>query len=109
MAQEWGPDGVRVVPSDELPDDVATCVAEVAQVETSRSSRTTVKLLNKLDALQTLAKHLGLFAPVKVAQTDSDGHDVREKSSDELRRELAELLNLLNTTGDPAASAGHCG
>lgn len=58
----WSSDGVRLVPSGELDDDTAACVAEVIETNGVSGSSTRVKLHSKTEALNALAKHLGLFA-----------------------------------------------
>lgn len=53
----WGPEGVKLRPSDDLKPEEAALVSEVS--ETKDGMR--IKLHSKLDALGSLAKHLGLF------------------------------------------------
>lgn len=61
----WGPDGVKLVPSEELSDDAAACVAEVAETisesEKGSSRNIKVKLNDKVAALTLLGRHLGMF------------------------------------------------
>ena len=59
---EWGPEGVTVKASSELPEMVRRCIAEVTQTVTAAGGSTVrVKLHDKLAALQLLGKHLGMF------------------------------------------------
>jgi phage terminase small subunit len=58
---EWGPDGVRLKPSDTLSTDDAAAVAEVSQTITDTGGSIRFKLHDKKGALDSLAKHLGLF------------------------------------------------
>ncbi len=63
----WGPDGVKLTDSEELTPEQAACVAEVSEQITESSGHVKFKLHNKIDALNSLAKHLGMF-PSKVEQ-----------------------------------------
>lgn len=58
----WGPEGLRLAPSQCLSDDAALAVAAVRESRT-KSGRvtTTVKLHDKIAALEKLGRHLGLF------------------------------------------------
>ena len=58
---EWGPDGVFPKPSKELDEDAARAVAEVTQTQSRTGSMVKVKLFDKRAALESLAKHLGLY------------------------------------------------
>jgi len=54
---EW----IRLIPSADLPEDVAAAISEIKQVvDKSGKTTTTVKLYSKPEALKTLAKHLGI-------------------------------------------------
>ncbi len=64
---KWGPDGVRLKDSKELTREQAACVAEVHQTITEAGGTLKFKLHNKIDALNALAKHLGMF-PTRVEQ-----------------------------------------
>ncbi len=58
----FGPDGVTLVSSDDLPLGLSRAVAEVSEIVTSTGHRTTrFKLRNKVEALDKLARTLGLF------------------------------------------------
>lgn len=57
----WGPDGVRLVESEDL-DDAARCVAEVSQTVSKEGGSIKFKLHDKPGALIQIGKHLGLFA-----------------------------------------------
>ena len=58
---KWGPDGVKLKPSDDLTDGEAALVAEVSQTETKDGGSMKVKLHDKKGALDSLARHLGMF------------------------------------------------
>ncbi len=58
----WGPAGLRLAPSHCLCDDAALAVAAVRESRTeSGRVTTTVKLHDKIAALEKLGRHLGLF------------------------------------------------
>ena len=58
---EWGPDGVVPRRSSDLDDDAARAVAEVAETRSRSGATVKVKLFDKRAALESLAKHLGLY------------------------------------------------
>jgi phage terminase small subunit len=58
---EWGPDGVSLIDSELLDDDAAACVAEVSETRNEYGSAMKFKLHDKKGALDSLAKHLGMF------------------------------------------------
>ncbi len=53
---EWGPDGVRVLSSDDLSDDEAAAVVEVSHTRTAEGGTIRVKMGDKRQALMDLAK-----------------------------------------------------
>lgn len=55
---KWSEDGVRMVPSDMIPEDVARSIAEVSQTATGELK---IKMHSKLTALHDIGKHLGMF------------------------------------------------
>jgi phage terminase small subunit len=58
---DWRPDGVRLKPSTGLSSEAAACVAEVTEHVTETGRHVRFKLHDKMAALTTLAKHLGLL------------------------------------------------
>lgn len=73
----WGPDGVKLRPSNALTDDEAAMVSEVSETETLNGGSLKLKTHDKIKALELIGKHLGMFkdgakeddetpAPVKV-------------------------------------------
>lgn len=58
---EWGPGGVRVKDKSELTPEQRAVVAEVSQTITPGGGTIKVKLHDKLNALEKLGKHLGMF------------------------------------------------
>lgn len=57
----WGPGGVELLPSDKLSDADAAIVSEVSESVSQSGSSIKVKLNSKLDALEKLAKHVGVY------------------------------------------------
>lgn len=55
----WGPDWVKIKPSEGLSEDAAAAILRVTQ---TRHGTIRVKLHSKLTALEILARHLGLHA-----------------------------------------------
>lgn len=69
---KWGSDGVTLKDSDELTDDDAVCVAEVSETTSEKGGSIKFKLHNKIAALDSVARHLGMFkdmAPTNVFVT----------------------------------------
>ena len=58
---KWGPTGTKVRPSTELSEDVGAAVYEVSETRTEHGVGVRVKLYDKKGALDSLAKHLGMF------------------------------------------------
>lgn len=58
---EWGPDGVKLKASADLTDDEAALVSEVSQTTTKDGGSIKLKTNSKLQALEALGKHLGMF------------------------------------------------
>lgn len=73
QVMEWGPFGVRLRESEELSNEQAAIVAEIAQ--TKEGMR--VKLHSKLDALTKLGQHLGMFTE-RVELTGADGSPIEQ-------------------------------
>jgi phage terminase small subunit len=67
---EWGPGGVRLLEAETLDDDAAAAIAEVSEQATGGLR---IKLHNKVEALEKLAKHLDLYAPNKLQLSGGDG------------------------------------
>jgi phage terminase small subunit len=58
---KWGPDGVTLKDSDTLPEDVARCVSEASQTTSLTGGTIRIKMASKLDALEKIGRHLGMF------------------------------------------------
>jgi len=59
----WGPDGVQMKSSDELPPELTKLVSEVSETRNKDGdvTGTKIKLHNKLDAVEKLSKIRGYF------------------------------------------------
>jgi len=58
---EWGPDGVTLRASKDLPPGLTACVAEVTETKTKDGGSIKFKLHDKPAALRDIAKYLGMF------------------------------------------------
>ena len=58
---EWGPEGIKLKSQRELSADARRAIAEVSHTVTESGGAVRVKLHNKLAALDSLAKYLGMF------------------------------------------------
>lgn len=65
----WGPDGMCLRDSADVPDDAAASVAEVSV----QKAGTRLKLHDKVKALELLGKHFGLFADRLKAEVSGPG------------------------------------
>lgn len=68
----WGPGGVKLLPSDALPDDAAAMVSEVAETVSASGGSLKLKTHDKLGALKMLAEIKG-FVIKKRELTGKDG------------------------------------
>lgn len=57
----WGPGGVELFDSSSLTDADAAMISEVSESISQSGSSVKVKLNSKLDALEKLAKHVGVY------------------------------------------------
>jgi len=69
---KWGPDGVTLIKSDKLPEGAALCVAEVSETKTQFGGSIKFKLHDKKGALDSVARHLGMFTE-RVELTGKNG------------------------------------
>lgn len=58
---QWGPDGVELLPSNSLSDEDAAIISEVSESRSETGGSLKVKLYSKLDALEKLARHIGVY------------------------------------------------
>lgn len=77
--------GATLIPSDQLDDDTAACVAEVSN--TAQGIK--IKLYDKKSALVDLGKHLGLFKEItELTGKDGGPIEVSNTTTDELLTEI---------------------
>ena len=58
----WGPGGIELFDSSSLTDADAAMISEVSESISQSGSSIKVKLHSKLDALEKLAKHVGVYS-----------------------------------------------
>jgi len=73
----WGPDGVDLLDSEDLPEDAARCVSEVSQTTTKEGGSIRFKLHDKTKALDLLGRHFSMFTD-KVEHLGSVEVGIRE-------------------------------
>src|SRR5688572_13977395 len=89
---DWGPDGVTVKPKSDLTPEQRSVVAEVSQTVTEKGGTIRVKFHDKLNALEKLGKHLGMFID-KHEVTGKDGEPIEVVGSEhEAARRIAFML-----------------
>jgi phage terminase small subunit len=79
---------VRLIGSDVVDDDTAASISEISQ---TKEGSLRVKMHSKLDALDKIAKYLGLYAPEKHEHTGKDGGPIELTDMEKARR-MAFLL-----------------
>lgn len=75
QVMKWGPNGVSLLPSDELDEDAAAMVSEVSESVSSTGGSIKLKTHDKVKALELLGKHLGIFID-KTELTGKGGKDL---------------------------------
>lgn len=73
---KWGEGGVSLVNSEQLPEGASAAIAEVSETVTEKSTNTRFKLHDKKGALDSIAKHLGMFIERREV-TGKDGGPVQ--------------------------------
>lgn len=81
---EWSAHGVTLRDSASLTDDQAAAVMEVSETRSESGGSLKVKLHNKVEALEKLARHVGLYNP---REDDSASNAIAEA----VRRKLGLL------------------
>lgn len=75
----------------DIPDDLAACIRKVTFKETKRGITYHYEMVDKLAAINDLAKHFGLFAPLQV----NVQHDYSGLSDGQLANEIKQLREKL--------------
>lgn len=86
---KWGPDGVELLPCEELSDDDSPAVTEVTQSPGQYGDTLKIKLGHKDSSLRILAEHTGLVGKdngvnVNVSVNQKPTRDLSEMTSEEL-------------------------
>jgi len=84
---DWGPDGVKLKPKEDLTPEQQAVVAEVSETVTEKGRTIRLKLHDKRGALVDVGRHLGMF-PSKHEHSGPDGKPI-EVSDLEFARRLA--------------------
>ena len=87
---DWGPNGFVLKTPEALAEADAAAISEITTAG-ARGCQFRVKLHDKNAALDALARHLGMFAPVARRHDDAALEDLAEDACDELARRLARL------------------
>ena len=98
---EWGPDGVRLRPSCDLTDDAAACIAEITESIVGDNRNLKVKFHDKRGALDSLAKHLGMFVERKEVSGPGGGPISLQDLSGLTDAELEARIRVLEAGADP--------
>lgn len=77
---KWGPEGVRLEPSEHIEPDAAAAVAEVSETITQHGGSIRFKLHDKVSALREIGRQLGMFAD-RVEHTAREGKPIGSKVS----------------------------
>ncbi len=96
----WGPDGVTVRDSRDLPADRTRVVAEISESRTGTGGTIRLKLADKLAALEKLGRALGLFRERLPAADDPDTERVADT------RELAKAVMAILSTAHTGRDTG---
>jgi phage terminase small subunit len=78
---DWNNGGIILKPSEELTKDQLACVSEVSESKTKFDTTVKFKLHDKLNALQKLGDHLGIFKKI-VEMSGKDGGAIKVESSE---------------------------
>lgn len=98
---EWGPRGVKLKPSEELPDELAACVSEVSESFTEAGRTLKFKLHDKKGALEAIAKHLGMFVERKeVTGKDGGPIELTAMTAEQRQKRIQELLAKRGVSAD---------
>ncbi len=90
-------DGVRVVASEELNESAARAIAEMQEVRNSSGVSVKIKLHDKRAALDSLARHYGLFVDRK--ELTIDAASLAKLTPEQLERLADEIEQLADQTG----------
>ena len=103
---DWGPDGVTVRSKDDLTEDQMAAVSEVSQTVTEAGGTIRVKLHSKLDALEKLGRHFGLFG---AKGTEDDPLNIKnsgDASPRDVARAVLDILRQASVNGEAKEEDG---
>ena len=83
---QWGPKGVTLKDSEELPEGASEVVLEVSETTTKDGGTVRFKLHDKKGALDSLAKHLGILV---------EKHEVTGKDGGPIQTDMKVILDAL--------------
>ena len=86
---EWGPDGLRIKPLNEMTDADMAAISEIVPGADPEHSR--VKLYDRKAALDAIARHLGMFPAPSHRRDDAPPPEPAEDPREVLERRLARL------------------
>ena len=86
---EWGPDGLRIKPLNEMSDADVAAISEIVPGSDPEHSR--VKLYDRKAALDAIARHLGMFPAPPRRRDDAAPPEHAEDPREVLERRLARL------------------
>lgn len=87
---KWDKNGVTISDSKELAEEVLAAIAEIKDIPGKFGSTRAVKLHGKLEALQMLGRHFGLFVDrVEITNNDVTADDLDNLTDAELDRYIA--------------------
>ncbi|WP_028456532.1 terminase small subunit [Chitinilyticum litopenaei] len=72
----WGPDGLKLKPSDELTADQAALVSEVSETLTAAGGSMKLKTNDKLKALELIGRHLAMFTDKQQTDITTGGEKI---------------------------------
>ena len=97
----FGPDGISLLPQEEIAPDDSACIAELGETRNKDGGSIRFKLHDKKGALDSLARHLGLFKD----KPGLDGEGGPDPFAT-LANLLARQLTAAGTTGRGGGSSG---
>lgn len=101
---KWGPDGVQLLPSDELSEDDSPAVTEVVQTPGQYGDTLKIKLGHKDSALRMLAEHTGLIGGRDSSVNVNVNVDANRKNRTERYDALFDQLDAYRAGHDEGSS-----
>jgi len=86
----WDNGAIAIRPASELSDEQTACVAEISDTPSQFGSKIKIKLHDKLSALDSIARHLGMFKD-KLEVSGKDGKPIQTVELQMTPQEAAQL------------------